>query len=204
MMKKIEISFAVFFGVIILILIIGIVSLYNVYISTQNKFNTDRQTAISTNADLDAQLQRRFDLINQTVGATKGALSHETTIFNDIAKQQAAFTQAHDTGNVQGELNANAAVGTAVGQALRGYFVVQQQYPQEYALQFVQNLQTNIDGSENRISVGRQRYNDAVRIYDTEISNVPGSWLNSIFFHFMPLPYYQNTVQSNSAPNVNL
>jgi len=203
-MKKGFVTIEIVLGVILLIIIIAIASVFNTYVSFQNKFNTDKQVAQQTNGDLDSQLQRRFDLINETVGATKGALSHETTIFNDIAKQQAAFTQAHNTGNTQGELDASSAVASSVGQALRGYFVVQQQYPQEYALQSVKDLQTEIDGSETRISVFRQRYNNAVNVYDTEISNVPGSWYNSIFFHFQPLPYYQNSTSSNNAPTVNL
>lgn len=203
-MKKVLIVIGIIFGVVVFLTIITAASLYGFVKGSYNTITTDRQTAISINADLDAQLQRRFDLINQTVGATKGALAHEQKIFDDIAKQQAAFTQAHDSGNVQGELNANAAVGTSIGQALRGYFVVQQQYPNEQALQFVQNLQTNIDGSENRISVARQRYNDSVKIYNTELSVFPTNWLNGQFFHFQSMPYYRNDVESKKAPKVDL
>lgn len=203
-MKKLEIGIAIIFGIFILILIIGGLSVFNTYMSLQNKFNTDRQVAISAQGDLEAQMQRRFDIISETVGAVKGALTHEQKVFDDIAKQQAAFTQAHDAGNVQGELNANAAAGAAIGQALKGYFVVQQQYPQEFALQNVKDLQTNINGSEDRISVARQRYNDATRIFDTEIGNVPGAWFNSIFYHYSLLPYYKNDAEANKAPKVDL
>lgn len=190
-------------GFFLLLIVLGII-LYATSIGTYNKLQTDRQNAVSANADLDSQLQRRFDLINQTVGATKGALSHEQKIFDDISKQQAAFTQAHSAGDVQGELNANAAATASIGQALRGYMVVQQQYPNEQALVQVQNLQTNIDGSENRISVARQHYNDAVKTYDTELVTFPNSFMNDTFFHMSSLPYYQNATESNKAPNVNL
>lgn len=191
-------------GVTIVILAILFFGISNTFIGTYNKLVTDRQTVLTQQGDLEAQMQRRFDIINETVGAVKGALGHEDIIFNDIAKQQAAFTQAHNTGNVQGELNANSAVSASIGQALRGYFVVQQQYPQEYALQNVKDLQTNIDGSENRISTARQRYNNTVQIYDTELSTFPTVWINGTFFHLQPLPYYQNDTESNKAPSVNL
>lgn len=194
----------IIFGVTLVILAILFFGISSSTVGTYNKLVTDRQTVLAQKGDLEAQMQRRFDIINETVGAVKGALGHENTIFNDIAKQQAAFTQAHNTGNVQGELNANAAVSASIGQALRGYFVVQQQYPQEYALQNVKDLQTNIDGSENRISTSRQRYNNAVQVYDTELSTFPTVFVNSLIFHFEPLPYYQNDTESNKAPSVNL
>jgi len=197
-------SLEVILLVFLLIVIVVGFSIFSTVVGTYNHLATDKQTTLTAQGNLDAQLQRRFDLINQTVGATKGALSHETTIFADIAKEQAAFTQAQNSGNTQGQLSASTAVSASVGQALRGYLVVAQQYPQEYALQEVQNLQTDIDGSENRVSNARQFYNSTAQQYNTELSTFPNNWLNGSYFHFQSFPYYQNTAQSSNAPTVNL
>lgn len=202
-MKKALLIIGLIFGTLFLIVIFTAFGIIGMVKTTYNNLTTERVTAQRTNSDIDAQLQRRFDLINQTVGATKGALVHEEKIFADISKQQAAFTQAHNAGNVQGELNADAAATTSLGALFRGYFVAQMQYPNEQALESVKNLQVDIEGSENRISVARQRYNDSVQTYNSDLNIFPNNIIAG-YFHFIPMEFYKNDAQSNVAPTVNL
>lgn len=189
-------------GFLLVIIVVGLI-FFSMVKGTYNTLVTDKLAAQTQQADIDAQLQRRFDLINQMVGSTKGALIHEKQVFDDIAKQQAAFTQAQQTGDVQGELNANTAVTASVSQALHGYFVVQQQYPNEQALEFVKNLQVDIEGSENRVSVARQRYNDAVQTYNQASQVFPGNMIAG-YFHFEPMKFYQEDAAAQKAPSVDL
>jgi len=191
------------FGGFILIIIIVALSIYSFATSSYNSLVTERVAAQEQQAQIDAQLQRRFDLINQMVGTAKGALSHEDVVFGDIAKQQAAFTQAHNGGNIQGELQADQAVNASLSQLFRGYFVAQTQYPNEQALEFVKNLQIDIEGSENRVGVARQRYNEAVQTYNQDLQIFPKNIVAG-YFHFEPMAFYQNDAASNKAPTVNI
>lgn len=164
------------------------------------QLQTEAQTQ---NAQIEAQLQRRWDLINQMVGSTKGALRHEEEIYNNIAKQQAAFINAQKGGDVQGQINASEAVTSSIGALMRGYLVVQTQFPNQQALQFVQNLQVDIEGSENRISVARQRYNEDAQKYNQKRRTFPTMFIAS-FMNFGEMPLYKANVKAQDAPTVNL
>lgn len=183
-------------GFILLIFVSSVVGSYNGLVSLQTQ-------AQKQNSQIDTELQRRWDLINQMVGSTKGALRHEEAIFDDIAKQQAAFTNAQKQGDVQGELNASNQVTGAVGRLFSSYLLVQTQYPNEQALEFVRNLQVDIEGSENRISVARQRYNEDVQAYSQTKRSFPTVIIASMM-NFPDMSLYKADGSAQKAPMVDL
>lgn len=108
-------------------------------------------------AQVENQLQRRFDLIPNAVEAVKGYAKHEKELFENIAKARAAYTQPGAT------LSDKAKAATQMEGFLSRLLVIQEQYPQLKANESFLKLQDELSGTENRLSVERKRYNDSVR-----------------------------------------
>lgn len=162
---------------------------------TYNSAINLRNTAQTEQAQIETQMQRRADLIPNLVASTKGAMSQEQAVFEDISKAHAAFTQA-PSGTVE-----KMAAGDALSTAIRGYMVVAQQYPDLKSLDIVVMLNDEMAGTENRISVARQDYNEAVQTYNTRIQSLPLS-LVAGQFGFEKMEQFKATQKAQEAPAV--
>ena len=111
-------------------------------------------------AQVENQLQRRFDLIPNVVATVKGYAEHERGIFTDIAKSRENYFQA---ANREGKIEATAGFERALSRLL----MLQERYPDLKANQQFQTLTIELEGTENRIAVERKRYNDAVKTLNT-------------------------------------
>jgi LemA protein len=111
-------------------------------------------------AQVENQLQRRFDLIPNLVRTVRGYADHEAEIFTEIAKSRERYFQA---GNRAGKIEAAAGFERALSRLL----MLQERYPELKAQQQFQTLMVDLEGTENRISVERKRYNEAVRKLNT-------------------------------------
>ena len=120
-------------------------------------------------ADVDAQLQRRLDLIPSLVETVKGYATQEKELFENIAKSREKYFQA---GNVAGKMEASNQLGGFLSRLL----VLQERYPDLKSNQNFLALQDQLEGTENRISVARTRYNEAVRTLNTYSREVFGSY----------------------------
>jgi LemA protein len=158
---------------------------------------------VSTNAAVDAQwaqvqtvYQRRFDLIPNLVASVKGIMKQEQTVFDAIAEARTRYAGA-------GTVDEKAAAATQVESSLGRLLVVMENYPQLQSSQAVQNLMTQLEGSENRISVERQRYNDAVKALNTRVHRFP---LNIVaaMFGFKDRTYFEAAQGAETAPQVQL
>lgn len=162
---------------------------------TYNSAINLRNTAQTEQAQIETQMQRRADLIPNLVASTKGAMSQEQAVFDDISKAHAAFTQA-PSGTVE-----KMQAGDALSTAIRGYMVVAQQYPNLKSLDIVVMLNDEMAGTENRISVARQDYNEAVQTYNTRIQSLPLS-LVAGQFGFEKMEQFKSTQKAQEAPTV--
>jgi LemA protein len=123
-------------------------------------------------ANIDAQLQRRADLIGNLVATVKGLAQQESDVFTQVAQARAGLTGAlqRPGGSDPAELaNANQALTTALGRLN----VVVEAYPQIKSDQAFLKLQDELTGTENRIAVSRTDYNNAVRSYNEYIRKFP-------------------------------
>ena len=111
-------------------------------------------------ADIDAQLQRRFDLIPNLVETVKGYAQHEQELFTHLADVRTKYF--HASGPAE-KAQANSMLGGAISRLL----LLQERYPDLKANQNFLTLQAQLEGTENRIGVARIRYNEAVRILNT-------------------------------------
>lgn len=185
-MKKVAIVLGV-------ILLIGLVFLSSIF-STYNKLVQMNETIKSSWAQVENQLQRRFDLIPNLVNTVKGYAAHEKDIFEAIANARARIGQAQTT---EQKIGANQELSSALSRLL----VVVENYPNLKADQSFQRLMDELAGTENRISVERKRYNDNVQVYNQEIKMFPTSLIASLF-NFKEAAYFKVEEAAKSAPKV--
>lgn len=147
-------------------------------------------------AQVESQYQRRFDLVPNLVETVKGAMSQESEVFGAIAEARTRYAGAQTA-------DEKAEAATEVEGALGRLLVVMENYPQLKSLDTVQTLMAQLEGTENRISVERSRYNDTVKVYNLKIKTIPTKWIASSF-GFAERNYFEAVSGSETTPKVNL
>lgn len=152
---------AIVAGVIVLLGIL-FVAPYNGWV-TKRAADADRSFA-----DLDAQLQRRNDLIPNLVSAVKGALNQEQAVFGELAKARQAYAGAK---SIEDKAAATSQIDSGIGRLL----VIVEAYPQLRSNQNIRDLQTQLEGTENRIAQARRDFNGSVTSYNVAIQRFPAA-----------------------------
>jgi LemA protein len=152
---------------ILLLIILTLTSSYNGLV--------DRELKVDQSvADLDVQLQRRFDLIPNLVKSVEGALEQEREIIGKVTEARTRYAGAA-SGN-----DRVAAAGELEG-ALSRLLVVVESYPQVASLQNVRDLQVQLEGTENRVAQARRTYNETVTDFNRAIRRFPRSIIAAVF-----------------------
>ena len=134
-------------------------------------------------AQIDVQLQRRYDLIPNLVETVKGYAEHEQGVFEEVTRARTAAIGAQGVPQ-------QAQAENVITNALRSLFAVAEAYPDLKANQNFLALQEELSGTEGRIAYARQYYNDAVRDYNTKIESFPGNLVAGAF-RFTPRDYFE-------------
>lgn len=163
---------------------------------TYNKFVGANETADNQWAQVEAQYQRRFDLIPNLVASVQGVMKQEQAVFGQIAEARTRYSGATT-------INEKAAAATEVESALSRLLVIMENYPQLKSSEAVQTLMAQLEGTENRISVERNRYNDTIKSYNLMTKRIPSKWVAS-WFGFADRTYFEAQAGSEVAPQVNL
>lgn len=124
-------------------------------------------------AQVDNQLQRRFDLIDNLVATVKGLAEQEKDIFLGVAEARKAYFQADKPSE-------KAEAAESFQSALSRLLVLRETYPELKSNEAFLKLQDSVEGTENRLSVERQRYNEAVTALNTYIRQLPGRFFASL------------------------
>ncbi len=172
---------------IILIIVVSLGMTYNSLVSLEESIDAQW-------AQIDNVLQRRYDLIPNLVETVKGYASHEKEIFEGIADARAKLLSAsgaEDRAKASGELEG------ALGRLL----AIAENYPTLKANENFQSLMYELSGTENRISVERGRYNEAVRAYNAKVKRFPTRIIASIF-GFTERTYFEISEGARTAPKV--
>ena len=151
-------------GVLVLVLLMG----FGSYVSARNQMVALDQTVKSKWSEVDVQLERRADLIPNLVETVKGFTKEESTVFGDIANARAGMLNAQGPA---AKIAANGQLDSAIGRLL----LLTENYPQLRSSDQFMRLQDELAGTENRISVARKRYNDAIQDYNTFILQFPNN-----------------------------
>lgn len=169
----------------------------------QQKNEVDASLAEVTN-----QYKRRADLIPNLVGTVKGYASHEQETLEGVVNARAKATQMTiDPTNVSAEklLEFQKAQGQ-LSQALGRLMMITENYPQLKADANFRDLQAQLEGTENRITVARNRYIESIKIFNNLVTVPPTSWTNSLFYHHPKMPQWDvnesEKAQNEKAPEV--
>ena len=154
-------------------------------------------------ADVETQYQRRADLIPNLVNTVKGYAAHESETLQAVVEARAKATSVNiDPTNMSAEQIATfQKVQDGVSSALGRLLVTVEKYPDLKANENFKELQAQLEGTENRISVARRDYNEAARKYNTTLRSFPKNILASIF-GFEKKAYFEAQEGSEQAPAV--
>ena len=155
-------------------------------------------------AQVENQYQRRLDLIPNLVETVKGYATHESKVFTDVAEARASVGKLQVTPEVlnnpqtfQRFQEAQAGLSSALSRLL----AVAENYPQLKANENFLQLQSQLEGTENRISVERKRFNEVVQDYNVRVRTFPTSMLAGMF-GFGQKPYFEAEPGAEKVPKV--
>lgn len=188
-MKK-DLIWLIGVAAVVLVVVGFVVGKYNAMVNAE-------QDVENKQAQVEVQLQRRFDLIPNLVESVKGVLGQEQTVFGDIAEARTRYAGATEGSNEKVEA-ANEVEG-ALGKLL----VIMENYPELNSNETVQGLMDELAGTENRISVERQRFNDAVTDFNKLVKTFPNN-LFAGMFGFEARSLFEATAGAETAPEVDL
>jgi len=175
-------------SIVILMVVGSLIGSYNGLVSMNEDVN-------SGYAQIQNVIQRRADLIPNLVETVKGYASHESGTFQAITEARSKI----DSANNPGEL---AEANDALTQSLGRLMVVVENYPELKANENFLNLQDELAGTENRISVERKNYNDVVRAFNTKVRSFPTNIVAKMF-SFNQAEYFEADEGSQNVPEVN-
>lgn len=157
-------------------------------------------------ADVQSVYQRRADLIPNLVNTVQGSANFEKSTLTEVVNARASVGRVTlDSSKAPTDAAQLQAFQQAQGQlsnALSRLMVVSENYPQLRATEAFQNLQAQLEGTENRISVERNNFNAAVQEYNTTMNRFPTNMLNKMF-GFKERPFFTAQAGSETAPTVN-
>jgi LemA protein len=163
-----------------------------------NTIQTMDERVNQAQGQIQAQLQRRADLIPNLVNTVKGVTKQEDTVFISIANARARLGGAIQSGNIPEMAAANAALNQGLGRLI----AISENYPQLRSSENFKQLQDQLEGTENRISVARQDYNAAVGEYNAYIRRFPYNLTAKVFGLGKPREYFEAAAGAAEAPKV--
>jgi LemA protein len=164
-----------------------------------NTIQTMDEKVNQAQGQIQTQLQRRADLIPNLVNTVKGITKQEDTVFISIANARARLSGAIGSGNVPEMAAANAALTQGLGRLI----AISENYPQLRSSENFKQLQDQLEGTENRVSVARQDYNAAVGEYNAYIRRFPYNLTAKVFGMGKPREYFEAEKSATEAPKVN-
>ncbi|MCX5832085.1 MAG: LemA family protein [Deltaproteobacteria bacterium] len=178
-------------GVVVLVVVF---ILYSLFQGNYNKFVTLDETVKSSWAQVENQLQRRYDLIPNLVETVKGYAKQEKDVLIEVTNARARVGGA---GKIPDKIAANNELSSALSRLL----VVVEKYPDLKSNQNFLRLQDELAGTENRIAVERRRYNEAVQFYNVAVRSFPASIVAGIF-GFEQAAFFAAPAAAKAVPQV--
>jgi LemA protein len=170
-----------------------------------NSLQLKEETVFKAWADIESTLQRRADLIPNLVATVKGYAQHEQETLQKVIEARAKATSVQlssaDLSNPAAMQQLQAAQGE-LSSALSRLMLVVERYPDLKANQNFLDLQNQLEGTENRINVARQRYNEAVELFNGSIRKFPESLTNKFLLHLAKKEYFKADEAAKVVPKV--
>ncbi len=192
------------FSLLSSILIIGIIVISAFWMKGVYNDLVGRDEAVKTAwSQVENQYQRRADLIPNLVNVVRGYATHERETLEAVVNARAAASKTTiNAASLDPEaLQKFQAAQGELSSALSKLMVVMERYPELKANEGFRDLQAQLEGTENRISVERKRFNDVAQSYNTHIRSFPTNILGGLF-GFQPRPNFTADSGANKAPQV--
>ena len=184
---------SVLFGVIAVVILVAFW-----FFGTKNSLVSLKEDVEMQQSQIETTLQRRSDLIPNLVATVKGYATHEKEVFTEIADARAKLSGSIESGNIESISEANNALDSALGRLL----AISENYPELKASEQFIALQDELAGTENRISVARQYYNEKVKVYNTTVQSFPSSFIAGMSGYY-PIQYFEADESAKKVPEVN-
>ncbi|HUN53539.1 MAG TPA: LemA family protein [Smithella sp.] len=180
--------------IILAVIVVLAIAAYSFFAGNYNKF-VQLDTAVKSSwAQVENQLQRRYDLIPNLVEAVKGYAKQEKDVMVEVTNARAKVGGA---GTVPDKIAANNQLSGALSRLM----VVVEKYPDLKSNQNFMSLQDELAGTENRIAIERMRYNQAVQIYNQAIKSFPANMLAGMY-GFKDAAFFEAPKEAKEAPKV--
>ena len=199
-------KFAIGCGGILVILAVFAIVCALALMGSYNRLVKSQQAVDSQWAQVQNVYQRRSDLIPNLVNTVQGAANFEKSTLTEVTNARASVGRVQlDPNKAPTDAKQLEEFQAAQGQlsnALSRLLVVAENYPQLRATQNFQTLQAQLEGTENRIAVERNKFNEVVQSYNTQVRSFPTNFIAGMF-GFAPRPYFSAQPGAEKAPTVN-
>ncbi len=178
---------------------IGAVALLAVFwfFGTRNSLVSLKEDVEMQQSQIETTLQRRSDLIPNLVAAVKGYANHEEEVFTEIADARSKLAGSIESGDMESISEANNALDSAIGRLL----AISENYPDLKASDQFIALQDELAGTENRIAVARQHYNEKLYTYNKTVQRFPTSIVAGMSGYY-PMQYFEADESAKEVPKV--
>lgn len=180
--------------IVLAVVVVLVIAVYGFFQSTYNSLVRLDEGVKASWSQVENQLQRRFDLIPNLVETVKGYAKHEREVLTEVTNARARVGQA---GTVPDKITANNELAGALSRLL----LVVERYPDLKANQNFLRLQDELAGTENRISVERRRYNEAVKELNVKSRSFPANIVAGMF-GFKQAAFFEAPAAAKATPQV--
>lgn len=168
------------------------------FFGTRNSLVSLKEDVEMQQSQIETTLQRRSDLVPNLVETVKGYISYEEKVFTEIAEARSKLAGSIESGDMESISEASNALDSALSRLL----AISEDNPDLKASEQFIALQDELAGTENRIAVARQYYNEKVRTYNTAVQKFPTSIIASMSGYY-PLQYFEADESAKEVPEVN-
>lgn len=168
------------------------------FIGTKNSLVSLKEDIEMQKSQIETTLQRRNDLIPNLVATIKGYTNHEEKVFTEIAEARSKLAGSIESGDIESISKANSNLDSALSRLL----AISENYPELKASEQFVALQDELAGTENRIAVARQHYNEKVKTYNTSVQRFPTSMVAGMSGYY-PMQYFEADEGAKEVPTVN-
>ncbi len=187
--------------IILAVAAVLVIGTYSWLKGSYNDMVLRREVATAQLGNVENQYQRRMDLIPNLVNTVKGYASHEQNTLSEVVEARAQATQTRIDVNDAAAMARFAQAQGELSSALSRLMAISESYPDLKASQNFRDLQTQLEGTENRIAVERRKYNEAAQSFNTYVKMFPRNLLADMF-GFAPLNYFEAQQGAEKAPEV--
>lgn len=187
--------------IVLAVVVVAAIGIFSWFKGSYNAMVQRSETVQAQLGNVENQYQRRADLIPNLVNTVKGYASHEQNTLTEVVNVRAKATQVHiDIDDAEAMARFNQAQGE-LSSALNRLMAISESYPDLKANQNFRDLQTQLEGTENRIAVERRKFNEEARAFNTYIKMFPRNLLAGMF-GFQPMAYFEAQEGARTAPEV--